>query len=596
MDPWYRRRPDRYLRELKAAHGLPLRLMGAPGGDVTWEGNVRVNERSHHLHIKYTQDFPNRPPVVWETESFKTAVVNDSATFHQYPDGTLCLYTAGNGPRSWRPDYTVAHVLERYKEFRELADAREHQLGNGNDVTDIIALRAPWTVVVPPVLAEALKLPGAQGRLRLRHGHGVALVVEAFWPDGQNEPITTDLRTWIPRQFARVPAIEGCWFRLPPGPWHEHAAELQRVSPLTRAAGLGGGAASVHVFIRDPSGPTDMLALLLPGTTINDSGREILCPVRVVDLPKALFERVDGAVSDRAKLTDATAVFVGVGSLGSSIAVHLARSGIGRFHLFDPDRLEPENICRHTADLSGLYQHKVGAVGAAIQRRNPQAEVQPYPVSPLWDGPPEAAAALQKLLGQPSTLLIVTTADDQVERSLNEIAILSGAPALFATVLDEAAYGRVFRVLPGRTACYQCILDHQTETPDAHPFLEAETGTAEPRLAAYRQPGIAGVGVDVEQVAVVAARLALQTLGAPLGVGYPDAHGDHFLLSFRDGWIFDHPLQVCRQSYKRRPTCPVCSEQRQSISGETAALENELSDAGRMWEGVATLGLERPPK
>ena len=38
---------------------------------------------------------------------------------------------------------------------------------------------------------------------------------------------------------------------------------------------------------------------------------------------------------------------VGLGSLGSKIAVSLARSGLRRFLLVDDDVLLPENICRH---------------------------------------------------------------------------------------------------------------------------------------------------------------------------------------------------------------------------------------------------------
>lgn len=587
MEPWDRRRPDRYRRELVAGRCLTLCLMRGAGGEVVWQGNVQVNGRGHYLHIQYPPDFPNRPPLVVETEPFKTTVVNDSATTHQLLNGALCLYTVGNGPRSWQPDYTVSDVVARYKEFREMADAGQHRNEHGDDLTDLVGMRSPWTVVVPPALAEALTLPGAHGMLRFRRGYGAALVVEAVWPEGRNDPIETTVRAWLSPQLESMPPITGSWHRAPPGSWRIQEPELRRLSTLGRKAGLQ--ATPLQLFVRHPGGPEDMLAVFVPRSLLNDKPLVASSPVRVVDLSTALFERVDGAMSDRAKLAEATAVFVGLGSLGASIALHLARSGVGRFHLFDPELLEPENVCRHAVDLEGLYLPKVLSVARAIRRRNPGAEVKAFPASPLWDGPPHVAAELEKLLGRPSTLLVVTTADDQVERSLNEQAILHGTPALYASVLGEAEHGRVFRVLPGRTPCYQCILDSQVEAPEKYPFVQAENGGAEPRRAAYRQTGIAGVGIDVEQVAVVAARTALQTLGAPLGIGYPEAWGDHLLIGLRGDWIFDHPQQVCRQRYPRRADCPVCSSRAQDVGCETATLEKELSAPERIWEGVTKL-------
>ncbi len=374
-----------------------------------------------------------------------------------------------------------------------------------------------------------------------------------------------------------------------PSPRRTQANALRSLSERSRRANEPPPAA--ELFVRRSCAAGDALAVFHPGTVFNSKLPVVTSSAaRVVDLSTALFARVDGALPDRDKLSGATAVLVGLGSLGGSIAVHLARSGVGRFHLFDPDVLEPENVCRHAADLGALYAPKVHAVQMAILRRNPLAEVYMEAASPLWDGPPRAQAAFHALLGRPSTILVVTTADDQVERSLNDLAVQAGTSAIYASVLGEASYGRVFRVLPGRTACYQCILDEQTETPAAHPFLELESGSVEPRFAGYRQPGIAGIGIDVEQVAVVAARLALQTLGGPLSLGYPDAHGDHFLLGFREGWIFDHPLQVARQRYARRAGCPVCSEQKQEIGTEAVALEKVLADPARLWTGVTLVG------
>jgi hypothetical protein len=66
--------------------------------------------------------------------------------------------------------------------------------------------------------------------------------------------------------------------------------------------------------------------------------------------------------------------------------------------------------------------------------------------------------------------------------------------------------------------------------------------------------------MDIQQVALLAARLSLQTFRriAPQ-LDYPDAHADHFVWSNHGGEGFDHPLQLRVERYARRPTCGICA-------------------------------------
>src|SRR5690606_18906440 len=50
---------------------------------------------------------------------------------------------------------------------------------------------------------------------------------------------------------------------------------------------------------------------------------------------------------------------IGLGSVGSKITLHLARSGIQNFILIDDDIFLPGNIARHTLDWRYIGEHKV---------------------------------------------------------------------------------------------------------------------------------------------------------------------------------------------------------------------------------------------
>ena len=76
------------------------------------------------------------------------------------------------------------------------------------------------------------------------------------------------------------------------------------------------------------------------------------------------------------ELNGKTIGIVGLGSVGSKIAMSLARMGVRKFYLVDHDVLLPENLQRHALDWQGVVQHKVDAMKVAIGRVAPGAQVE----------------------------------------------------------------------------------------------------------------------------------------------------------------------------------------------------------------------------
>ena len=187
-------------------------------------------------------------------------------------------------------------------------------------------------------------------------------------------------------------------------------------------------------------------------------------------------------------------------------------------------------------------------------------------------------------------MFVVTTADEDVERAVNELAVMNGRPLLFASVIGHAEQGRVQRVLPGETPCYECIAHQQQRHPGRF-FRAKDTDEPHPpAMAGYRQPGIPGIGLDVEAVAIMAARLTLQTL-ARLGGGapnYPDTPYHHLVWTSRADEGFDHPLQVFWEPYERDPDCRVCGAEHpqveidQEVRRQLYELERILSQPDRL--------------
>lgn len=109
----------------------------------------------------------------------------------------------------------------------------------------------------------------------------------------------------------------------------------------------------------------------------NHNGRQIPMNVMKYSLTQNVFSRNAGLLESE-YLQDTCAMFPGVGSVGSSMALMLARAGVGKFILCDPDVLEIHNISRHQCDLSEVGIYKVDAVAKRIRRINPKAQIRVF--------------------------------------------------------------------------------------------------------------------------------------------------------------------------------------------------------------------------
>lgn len=79
-----------------------------------------------------------------------------------------------------------------------------------------------------------------------------------------------------------------------------------------------------------------------------------------------------------AKLKQAVVGIAGAGGLGSSVAMALARVGVGRLVIADFDVVEPSNLNRQQYFIDQIGLPKVEALAANLQRINPYVAVTPH--------------------------------------------------------------------------------------------------------------------------------------------------------------------------------------------------------------------------
>jgi molybdopterin-synthase adenylyltransferase len=221
------------------------------------------------------------------------------------------------------------------------------------------------------------------------------------------------------------------------------------------------------------------------------------------------------------RLERASVAIVGVGGLGSPVALYLAAAGVGRLGLVDDQRVELSNLNRQIIfEECDVGRPKVEAaagrlrlIDTAIQLDTRQENVR--------------ASNVARLFAE-YDLVIDGTDAFETKFLLNDAAVLLRKPLVHGAVLQWG--GQVTTVLPDGP-CLRCLFRDPPEPGDVQTCEEA---------------GIIGAATGV--VGSVQAEEALKLL---LGVGTP-----------LSGRIFQHDglLGEARiTTFPRDPDCPVCS-------------------------------------
>jgi molybdopterin/thiamine biosynthesis adenylyltransferase len=212
------------------------------------------------------------------------------------------------------------------------------------------------------------------------------------------------------------------------------------------------------------------------------------------------WARLDGVV-DLEALARKHVVVVGLGSGGSTVALELAKAGVGRFTLVDPDVLTEANVVRHECDDRYLGRSKAAAVAALIRHRNPAAQVEAVEADALALGG-RLADELER-----ASLVAGCTDVEPPKHLLNRLAVAASVPAVYAGVYERGAGGEVIRCGGGPAdPCYACATSVLKEA--APPPVEDE----ERDYGAPAGEGVPGLGLDVRFIALLHAKVCMLTL------------------------------------------------------------------------------------
>lgn len=279
---------------------------------------------------------------------------------------------------------------------------------------------------------------------------------------------------------------------------------------------------------------------------------EQICEKKPFDLTMNIFSRNSGLV-ESAIMLKKKVIICGLGSVGSLVALELARSGVGNFLLIDIDTLAYHNICRHQLGINDIGRFKVSAIKDRILQINPLANITTQ-TTRIED----VDEIVFDLFITEDTAMIGCADNRESDIYLNKISKIYKIPFISIGLWERAFAGEIFFSIPGKTPCYECAFGERkhnsisSRITQNHRYYSNEEFLEDLQF----EPGIA---VDINFVSEIGVKFVIDILNINNHSYIPKLlnHLTQFTLvcntidqriGGKNAEIFSYPLQVTRSA------------------------------------------------
>ncbi len=264
-----------------------------------------------------------------------------------------------------------------------------------------------------------------------------------------------------------------------------------------------------------------------------------------------LYVRIDDIFANQ-HLKDKKITILGLGAIGSEVAVSLAKNGVGSFDIFDSDIFEIGNSIRHAANLFYIGEKKTDVLKQLIKKVNPNIIVNPYHGNILED-----SGNLEKSLAS-SDLCIILTGEKDVDYLINDIYSPKYAMPFIFSGVSIGAYSGGIEVVSKNSACLRC-LDLQGLNKLPEPAGKFELDELSPEYGNCSGPALPGSEIDIKTVAMQVSRVVLQFLMKSGSKNYPKNKGTYFRWHGPYGSKNKDPFTWEIKTVQKSPDCKICN-------------------------------------
>lgn len=254
----------------------------------------------------------------------------------------------------------------------------------------------------------------------------------------------------------------------------------------------------------------------------NENGSLTELTLNYIPSRKELYSRSNGLLEVDI-LNEKRVVIIGLGSFGSQISIELAKAGVGKFSLFDFDRVELHNLARHTSYANDLGRLKTDVISDCIKGKNPYAIVDKFPID-INRNYSLLSAEIEK-----ADIVVCATDNNPSRFNISKILVEKQKVGIFGRAITRAEGGDIFKYVPGG-ACYSCLIGN-TQLPTDE-ISDEVSARRDGRIAGYMSSEDAaaivqvGLSSDIEPICNMMVKLVLVELSKGLQSGISSLEND----------------------------------------------------------------------
>ncbi|KJK05999.1 MULTISPECIES: molybdopterin-synthase adenylyltransferase MoeB [Pseudomonas] len=167
-----------------------------------------------------------------------------------------------------------------------------------------------------------------------------------------------------------------------------------------------------------------------------------------------LLAQVD--IDGQLRLKNSRVLIVGLGGLGSPVALYLAAAGVGELHLADFDTVDLTNLQRQVLhDTPSVGQSKVDSALTRLQAINPEVRLVAHRSALDEDS---LASAIQAV-----DLVLDCTDNFATREAVNAACVASRKPLVSGAAIRLEGQLSVFDPRRPESPCYHCLYGHGSE-------------------------------------------------------------------------------------------------------------------------------------
>ncbi len=221
------------------------------------------------------------------------------------------------------------------------------------------------------------------------------------------------------------------------------------------------------------------------------------------------------------KLVESRIFIVGMGGLGSPVALYLAAAGVGSMSIADFDQVDESNLQRQIIHSQrDIGELKAESAADSLRAINPSIQIKTLDYSLDIDDLVEHSHDMD--------LIIDCTDNFPTRFELNEVSIRTRTPLVSGAAIRWEGQVTAFDPRKQESPCYQCL----------YPDKDIESATC------------AMEGVVAPLVGVIGTMQAMESVNILLGDG--QLHGIV--------WLFDaRSMEWQKMKLPKNPNCPACN-------------------------------------